>query len=76
MGSKISRLNNIGLFLWGYLKDRVYRNNPQNLEELSRRIVQEINAIPRQMIRNAIESFYNRIGYCQEANGEQFEHLL
>ena len=69
-------LTPLDYFLWGYLKDRVYRNNPQNLEELSRRIVQEINAIPRQMIRNAIESFYNRIGYCQEANGEQFEHLL
>ncbi|CAH2107617.1 unnamed protein product [Euphydryas editha] len=64
-------------FLWAYLKDRVYRSNPKNLEELRRRIVQGINAIPRQMIYNATESFYNRIiGYCEEANVEQFEQRL
>jgi len=63
-------------FLWGYLKDRVYKTNPQNLDELRHRIVQEVALIPRDVIRNAVQSFYNRISYCQEVNGEQFEHLL
>lgn len=69
-------LSPLDFFLWGYLKDRVYRTNPENLDELRRRIIQETAVIPRDMIRNAVQSFYNRIGYCQETNGEQFEHLL
>lgn len=66
----------LDFFLWGYLKDRVYRTNPQDLDELRRRIVEEAALIPREYIRNAVHAFYTRIGYCQEVVGRQFEHLL
>lgn len=69
-------LTPLDFFLWGYLKGQVYKTKPGNLEELRRRITQETEAIPREMIRNAVHSFYNRLGYCQEVNGQHFEHLL
>ena len=31
--------------------------------------------IDREMIRNAVTHFYNRIAFCQEAQGFHFEHL-
>lgn len=69
-------LTPMDFFLWGYLKDRVFKTKPQNVEEMRQRIQDECDNIPAEYFVNAIESFYNRLGYCQEANGEQFEHLL
>ncbi|KAL7292825.1 hypothetical protein TKK_0013650 [Trichogramma kaykai] len=69
-------LTPLDFFLWGYLKGQVYKTKPGNLEELRRRITEETEAIPREMIRKAVHSFYNRLGYCQEVNGQHFEHLL
>lgn len=69
-------LTPLDYFLWGYLKNRVYQNKPQTLEELRRNIIDEIHAIPREVIQRSTQSFYNRIAYCQEVNGGHFEHLL
>lgn len=69
-------LNPLDYFLWGYLKDKVYKTQPTDLNDLRNRISQETQAIPQEYIENAIRSFYNRLGYCQETNGEHFEHLL
>ena len=33
-------------FLWGYLKDKVYAQRPQTIDELKEIIVAECNAIP------------------------------
>ena len=48
---------------------------PRSLDELQNRILQEATLIYREMIRNAVTHFYNRIAFCQEAQGFQFEHL-
>lgn len=69
-------LNPLDYFLWGYLKDRVFKTKPQNLEELRQRIIDECALIPAEYFQNVINSFYNRLGYCQETEGKQFEHLL
>ncbi|KAI5741731.1 hypothetical protein M8J76_016603 [Diaphorina citri] len=34
-------------FLWGYLKERVYREKPRTLHELKEAISEEIRRIPR-----------------------------
>lgn len=57
-------------FLWGYLKDRVYRSNPENLDGL--RIIRETIFILRDMIRYAVKSFYYRIDYYPETNEGHF----
>lgn len=69
-------LTPLDYFLWGHLKDRVYRTTPRNIDELKQRIKDEIAAIPPETIQRAVETFNNRIAFCQEVNGEQFEHKL
>jgi len=42
-------------FLWGYLKEKVFKHRPHTLEELKDRIREEIGAIPVEMCQNAAE---------------------
>lgn len=69
-------LTPLDFFLWGYLKDRVFKTKPLDLNELRQRIIDECDLVPNEYITNSIESFYHRLAYCQEQNGEQFEHLI
>ena len=48
-------------FLWGYLKERVYCNNPQTIEVLKTNICQEIRRIPLEMCGNVITNFNVRV---------------
>jgi len=41
-------LNPPDFYLWGYLKDRVYGNNPQTIPDLKAAITAVIRAIPRE----------------------------
>ncbi|EFN79592.1 hypothetical protein EAI_04836, partial [Harpegnathos saltator] len=38
-------------FLWGHLKDRVYKTKPQNLDDLRNRILDEAVLIPADYIQ-------------------------
>lgn len=63
-------------FLWGHLKSIVYRTPPNSIDELRTRIVEACNAIPFETFEAVRNSFSQRLFYCQEVNGAQFEHLL
>ena len=63
-------------FLWGYLKSKVFVNRPNNLEDLKERIRREVRAVTREMIENVQREFIDRLGYCQDVNGNHFEHLI
>ena len=41
-------LNPPDFYLWGYLKDNAYQNNPQTIGELKDAIAEKIREIPRQ----------------------------
>lgn len=69
-------LNPLDYYLWGFLKSKVYFNRPDNLQELAERITQEIQRIPPETKANVTMAFKNRLAYCQEVNGAQFEHLI
>lgn len=69
-------LTPMDFFLWGHLKNRVYVDRPENLQDLMERIRNEANAVTPEMIQHAVNAVYHRVGRCQMANGEQFEHLL
>lgn len=69
-------LTPLDFFLWGYLKDRVFKTKPLDLGELRQRILDDCYLLPEQHLTRSIESFYHRLCLCQEVNGEQFEHLL
>ena len=44
-------------FLWGYLKARVYQDNPPTIERLKENIKREIRRIPRDMLERVIDNF-------------------
>ena len=66
-------------FLWGYLKEEVYRHSferARNLEELRQKIIHFCGRITPQQLRDMRLSLYNRFGYCLAERGGLFEPLL
>lgn len=51
-------------FLWGYLKNRVYVNHPQTLDDQKVRIRLVIQVIEPAMIQNVIKNMYKRVLSC------------
>ena len=50
-------LSRLDYFLWEYLKDRVYDNNPQTIAALKNNIRTEIKRIPQDMLDTVITNF-------------------
>lgn len=69
-------LNAPDFYLWGYLKDRVYGNNPQTIPDLKAAITAAIRAIPREECRRVIENFARRIQVCLQHRGAHLEHIF
>jgi hypothetical protein len=67
-------LNPCDYFLWGYLKDRVYRNNPTSLEQLEAEIIREMRDIPAGVYELVVRNFINRLERVIEADGGHFEN--
>lgn len=69
-------LTPVDFFLWGHLKNYIYREPLRNREELHNRIVEAVASISPEMIRNTQRSLLRRARLCIDTNGAQFEHLL
>ena len=69
-------LTALDFFFWGYLKDRVYKTKPRNLDDLRHRITTEVALITIDMLENVNSNFYQRLAHCQTVQGQPFEHLL
>jgi len=69
-------LNAPDFYLWGYLKDRVYGNNPQTIQDLKAAITAAIRAIPREECRRVIESFARQIHKCLQCREAHLEHIF
>ena len=64
-------------FLWGWLKDQVYRQYPiQGLNDLKTKVFTIMAGINGNFARNACRSVKKRMEKLQTVNGRQFEHLL
>lgn len=68
-------LNPLDFFMWGHMKNVVYKTKPRHIEELQERIRTEINNISQETINKVQQEFIHRLGYCQIQQGLQFEHL-
>ena len=67
----------IGLFfLWGYLKSEVFKQRPQTLTELKRRISEQIAAIPNQMLVSVMDQFENRLRKCIAYKGRHLQDII
>ena len=63
-------------FFWGALREKVFSRRPQNIEELTSSIQENILSFPASMFEAAYNSFLNRCRLCVEHNGQQFEQFL
>lgn len=63
-------------FLWGYLKERVYKNRPHTLNELKMNITTEINNISVGVLHKVSTNVVKRIRACINEQGSHFEHML
>lgn len=66
-------LNPCDFFLWGNLKDKVYRQNPLTIEELSTAISREIQSIDKKTLKTVIEGFENRLYAIIDKEGAHIE---
>ena len=69
-------LNPPDFYLWGYLKDNVFANNPQTIPELKRSITGRIRRISVGECVRVIDNFANRIHVCLRCRGAYLEHIL
>ena len=69
-------LNTPDFFLWGYLKDRVYENNPKTIPELKQVITQNIRAITKQECIRVIDNFARHLQVCLQQKEGHLEHIL
>ena len=84
-GTVISRLGDIAwparspeltvpdFFLWGFLKDRVFRRRIMTIQELKRAIVDEVVATDEDLRRRVYGNFQTSLQHCIDVNGG---HLL
>lgn len=69
-------LNPCDFFLWGYLKDRVYKNRPRTIADLKQAIIDEASNIPPDVLSRTIANFKKRCYGVRLAKGRHIEHTL
>lgn len=69
-------LSPLDFFLWGHLKDRVYKPSPKTLDELKTNIRHEINQIDVETCRSVVRNFKKRLNVVIAQNGRHVEHVL
>lgn len=69
-------LNPLDYFLWGYCKDNVYKNNPQNLDELKTEVESFIATITRLTCKKVIQNFGLRLNRIMVKKGSHIEHTI
>ena len=69
-------LSQLDFFFWGYLKERVYSDNPNTLDKLKQNNTQEIAAIPKAMLERVIGCLTNRLLECKRRKGGHLEDVI
>ena len=62
-------LSPLDFFLWGYVKGKVYANNPRTIQELKNNIQNVIHEMEPQLCKNAMQNFNKRMVLCQMSRG-------
>jgi hypothetical protein len=54
----------------------MFKHRAHTLPELKKRIIEEVNAIHREMCERAVQNFRDRLQQCVAANGRQLEDSI
>jgi hypothetical protein len=63
-------------YLWGNLKDKVYKTNPHTLEKLRNNICCKISAISGEELQRVNTNMFRRDTECIQSGRQHFQHLL
>jgi hypothetical protein len=63
-------------FLWGYLKEKVFKHHPRSLEDLKERIQQEIDAILPDLTQRVMKNFRERLQQCVANDGHHMSDMV
>ncbi len=63
-------------FLWGHVKDKVYANAPQSIQDLKDGIREVIEDIQPQMCELVMENFMKRIWCCKRSRGGHLADIV
>jgi len=69
-------LTPLDFFLWGYLKNIIYKTPIKDLNELKMKINNEIKSISKETLCNVFGNISKRMELCIEVDGDHFENLL
>jgi len=69
-------LSPLDFFLWGYIKDKIYKDNPKSIEELEKAITNCFKSVPAEMLHRVIASFPNRLRMVVIAQGGHIENII
>lgn len=69
-------LTPLDYFLWGYVKEQVYADNPQTLDHLEANIRQAIAGIQPQMLNRVIRNWSDRVCHCKQSRGGHLNDVL
>lgn len=62
-------------YLWGRIKEIVYKDRPTTRDDMKQRIRAAIASLNANEIRRAVDSFPGRVRLCARLNGGHIEHL-
>ena len=63
------------VFLWDYLKESVYINNPQTLEELKQNIRQEIDIISQEVLSSVMKAVFKKAQLVIDAGSRHLKSV-
>lgn len=69
-------LSILDFFLWGTVKNRVYRGSYDTVNDLREAVLGSFASVDRRSIKKATNSVLGRCICCLNNNGELFEHFL
>jgi hypothetical protein len=69
-------LKTLDFFLWGQLKEIVYRDPPTDMEDLTAKFHAAVATTDADMLRRVQASIPRRAVACPRMHGGHFEHLL
>jgi len=72
----VTRFKPLYVFLWGYLKEKVFKHRPRSLEDFKERIQQEIASIPPELTRRVMKNFRERLQQCVANDGCLMSDLI
>lgn len=69
-------LSPMDFFLWGYTKDKVYRNKPKTVGELKKRIEEVMRSVTLETCCRAMANFEKRLRMVVSKEGRHIEDVL